>query len=111
MVRRSYEHLASGLEAYADLLLKLHNLISQGKGESEDSDAIRDHMDVYWKRLDEGDREIARQLSADLYSLDDTIANSHPQGDVYSAELAAEIGKAFRVPSHQRLRAGRQSDH
>lgn len=94
MVRRSYEHLASGLEAYADLLLKLHNLISQGKGESENSDAIRDHMDVYWKRLDEGDREIARQLSADLYSLDDTIANSHPQGDVYSAELAAEIGKA-----------------
>lgn len=97
MVRRSCEHLASGLEAYADLLLKLHDLIAQGKGDSEDSNAIRDHMDVYWNRLDDDELEIARQLSADLYTIYDARANSHPRADFYSADLAAEMRKAHEA--------------
>jgi tetratricopeptide (TPR) repeat protein len=94
MVRRSREQLGSALQAYVDLLLKLHQLIVQGKGDSEDSDALRDHMDVYWSRFDDGELKIARQLSADLYTIHNENENLRANADFYSAELAAEMGKA-----------------
>jgi len=94
MIGRTREHVTSALAAYADLLLKLHQLIADGKGDAEESDALRDHMDVYWKSLDVEELEIVRQLSADLNGIYDERNSLHPRADYYSDKLALEMAKA-----------------
>lgn len=53
----------------ADLMVKLHQLISRGEGDSDAADAIRDEVDPLWDRLDARERELYRRLSMDLYNL------------------------------------------
>jgi hypothetical protein len=49
---------------YERLLLKLHDLMTQGKGDSEEADAIRDAMDDPWNRLTAVEAARASGLSA-----------------------------------------------
>jgi tetratricopeptide (TPR) repeat protein len=103
MIRRPLEPVTPTLAAYADLLLKLHQLIANGRGDAEESDAIRDHMDFHWNLLDVEDLEIVRQLSADLSRIFEVEESLHPSADFYSADLAAEISKAHESKDYLRV--------
>jgi hypothetical protein len=56
---------------YERLLIRLHELIASGDGDSGDADALRDRMDGPWKRLSAQEVERLDGLSADLYMLQD----------------------------------------
>lgn len=55
--------------SYIRLLVQLHQLIAEGKGESDDADRVRDQMDVHWYQLNGEELALADGLSADLYTL------------------------------------------
>jgi tetratricopeptide (TPR) repeat protein len=104
MVRQVQDNVSQSLKAYADLLLKLHQQIAVGRGEMEESNSLRDHMDVYWKDLDESELAIVRQLSADLYTIYDGTNSRHPRGiDLYSSALAVEMAKAHQSKNFVRV--------
>jgi hypothetical protein len=48
--------------------VRLHELIEQGLGESEEADLIRDKMDAPFLALNESEREAAQLVSAAMYS-------------------------------------------
>ena len=54
---------------YMRHLVRLHELIAQGQGDSEEADAIRDQMDWPWSQLNRRQIELADGLAGDLYTL------------------------------------------
>lgn len=54
---------------YAGLLKELHELIAQGRTDSEEADALRDEMEGPWAALSPEEQRLVRGLSHDLYSL------------------------------------------
>jgi hypothetical protein len=61
----------SPLRAYTRLLLRLHELIAAGKGDTANADAVRDEMDAPWRSLGSAEQELAGGLSEDLYAISD----------------------------------------
>ena len=55
----------------ARLLLQLHQVMSEGKGNDEEADEIRDAMEAPWYRLTKAEVARLNVLSADLYMLAD----------------------------------------
>jgi hypothetical protein len=51
---------------FAELLLQYHRLLSDGKGESEQTSAVEDDMSELWERLDERQRTSLSGLGSDL---------------------------------------------
>lgn len=60
---------SSSVADYIGLLLELHGLMTAGRGESDEADAVRDRMDAPWARLRRDELRLVDGLSADLYSL------------------------------------------
>jgi hypothetical protein len=56
---------------YESRLVALHALDAQGRGESEEADALRDQMDDLSRRLNRPEKDRLSGLSADLYMLQD----------------------------------------
>jgi hypothetical protein len=56
---------------YEQLLIRTHELIARGEGDSEEADAVREAMDAPWYRLSEAEQIRLRGLSGDLYMLQD----------------------------------------
>jgi tetratricopeptide (TPR) repeat protein len=54
---------------YIGLLLQLHELMTAGRGGSDEADVVRDRMDAPWARLRRDELKLVDGLSADLYSL------------------------------------------
>jgi hypothetical protein len=76
--------------ALVGLLRRLHFLIAEGKGETDEADAIRDEMEGPWADMNTDERERTRVLSADLYTLDDnptTPCDSSAEADILRIEL------------------------
>ena len=65
----------SAFQDYVSLLEDLHSLIAQGKGDTDEADRLRDSMDDFWDRLNPREIQLARGLSADLYTLVDDPAH------------------------------------
>jgi tetratricopeptide (TPR) repeat protein len=63
---------------FADCLLRLHRQIADGQGDSDAADILRDQLDVLSGELSESDDSLLRGLSADLYTLGQTLAASPP---------------------------------
>ena len=55
-----------GYREYVRLLLGLHGLFVEGKGESPEADALRDRMDAAWEKLDHEQVEGVAGLASDL---------------------------------------------
>lgn len=53
---------------YVHLLKQLHRLISEGKGDTEEADALRDEMDTPWHSLSKEEIDRVNSLAADLYT-------------------------------------------
>jgi tetratricopeptide (TPR) repeat protein len=77
--------------AYARLLLQLHPLIEQGKGDTEEADAIRERMEEPWYAMTEQEQERFRWLSADLYAL----AEGGPKPIEMNTQERADYGRRF----------------
>jgi hypothetical protein len=56
---------------YERLLQELHHLMAEGKGDTEEADALREEMDEPWWALRREERARLDGLSADLYMLQD----------------------------------------
>lgn len=55
---------------YLHSLIDLHDQISQGKGDDQEADDIRDGMDVPWWKMPSNDTDITDMISVLLYLLD-----------------------------------------
>jgi hypothetical protein len=55
--------------AYARRLRAVHALIAQGKGDTEEAEAIADEMDAPWYAMTKPEQERMGGLSCDLYAL------------------------------------------
>lgn len=78
--------------SYARLLLRLHALLAEGKGETEEADVIRDDMDAPWHAMGQGDQERLRGLSEDLHAL----TEGHPNSQNLPPEEKARWYSALR---------------
>jgi hypothetical protein len=84
---------------------ELHLLMAQGKDDSPEADSIRDATDAPWESLSEVERRRVRNLSEDLYSLDEPavpLQPSNPQaqsklGDVLEARKHGDRDRALDV--------------
>jgi hypothetical protein len=93
----------SPLSTHAHQLLRLDQMMAEGQDDSEQADALRDQMDVSWYQMSPDELEIARQLSADLYTLHDDSLVRHPREfGIYSPELAADLASAVKSGDYLR---------
>lgn len=69
---------AHAAKEYSRLLLRLHDLIAEGKGDDEEAEAVRDEMDDPWYAMTERERERMAGLSEDLYSIAKNDVNPVP---------------------------------
>ena len=77
------------------LLLQLHQLMQDGKSESNEADAIRDQLDIPWKRLTQNESLRIDNLSADLASIEPASPFKHPNGGgILSSKIADQIQSA-----------------
>jgi tetratricopeptide (TPR) repeat protein len=87
-----------------DLLIDLHVLMRDGKGETQAADDIRDQMDAPWFELNEAEQQRIDGMSADLYTLEPDSPIEHvAASNVYSQELSAEIDKARKQCDYDRV--------
>ncbi len=86
------EHLAPALE-YARLQRLIHELIAQGKADTEEHEALADLGDAPWYAMTERERERMRGLSMDLYAL----GEGGPKRVRMSAEELAQWEEAARA--------------
>ncbi len=86
----------SPLAIHAHQLVLLDRKMAEGQGDSAEADALRDQMEESWYRMTPEELEIARQVSADLYTLHDDSLVQHPHDfSIYSPTLAAELGASM----------------
>ena len=82
----------SPLAIHAHQLVQLDRIMADGRGDGDEADSLRDQMDESWYRMTREELEIARQVSADLYTLHDDSLVRHPRDfNIYSTTLAAEL--------------------
>jgi hypothetical protein len=74
---------------YETLLKKLHRLMAEGKGDSEEADAVRDEMDRPERELSREELARLNGLSADLYMLQDDENFEPSDSDEGAPELLA----------------------
>ncbi len=79
------------------LLRRLHGMIAEGKGDTDEADAVRDEMDAPWYALSE--EEVARlnRLAADLYTLDEIPAIPAQRDESAARSLSAEIDLSWKA--------------
>jgi len=84
---------------YERSLLRLHELIALGQGESDQADEVRDAMDAPWGDLDEDQREVLGGLSADLYML--SGGEVREPADPTEAAEVLDLQRAKLYEAHQ----------
>jgi hypothetical protein len=86
----------SPLAIHAHHLVQLDRMMAEGQGDSPEADALRDQMEQSWYRMTPKELDIARQISADLYTLHDDSLVRHPRDfNIYSPTLAAELATSI----------------
>ena len=60
---------SSDFDESVRLLLVLHDLIAQGKGDDLEADQVRDQMEAPWCGMTDSQQELVNGLSADLYTI------------------------------------------
>ncbi len=89
MIWRRGQTDSGSLSAYTERLLRLHQLISFGEGDSEQADRLRDEMDAPWNNLNASQIRLIDGLSEDLYS-----SYATTPGDVEETESPPEFKQA-----------------
>src|SRR5438128_755191 len=82
--------------AYEILLKKLHRLIAEGKGDTDEADLVRDEMDGPERELTRTEDNRLGGLAADLYMLiDDEIYEPGDASDRDPESLRSDIQEAW----------------
>ena len=68
----------------------LHRLIAAGKGDEPEADAVRDSLDAPLSGMSKSERERARLLSEDLYSLSELAPDRELKPLTPSAQIAIQ---------------------
>lgn len=76
------------LRAYTRMLRQVHDLIAQGKGDSQEAEALADQMDSPWYAMSAQEQELVGGLSEDLYAL--------AEGKVKSVEMTPQQVEQWR---------------
>ena len=79
---------------YERLLDELSRLMAEGKGETNQADAIRDEMDAPWYKLSQEEIDRLRGVSADLYMIQDEEVYEPYEGT--QGELRTALSEALR---------------
>ncbi len=82
---------------YARLLVQLHVLIAEGKGDSAEADAVRDEMDAPGYALNEVEHARVNGLSEDLYTLAETGVKHVPMSPEERKAWGENIDRALRT--------------
>jgi tetratricopeptide (TPR) repeat protein len=86
---------------YETRLKELHDLIGEGKGDSDEADEVRDAMDLPYRQLTREEVDRLRGLSADLYMLQDDEIFQRFDGT--QEELRAALQDAWKKQDWERL--------
>jgi hypothetical protein len=92
----------SPARAYARLLLSLHDLISAGRGDDPEADAVRDQMDSPWYAMTEAEQERVGGLSEDLYALAENDRRLVKMSAEERQQWSREFGAAFEAGAWDR---------
>lgn len=92
-----------GMHTFARLLLRLHGYVVEGKGDSEEADALRDEMDQYWNGMTEAERERLRGLSEDLDVLTEGGVKLIPVSVAQRKEWSQNLKKAWESEDWDQL--------
>src|SRR5258708_38149147 len=96
--------------AYARLLTEMHRLIREGKGDSEEAEALADRMDAPWYAMTAQEQARMRGLSADLHALreggpkradmtpEQLATWQHDAGEAYTGGETADGDAALNFP-------------
>ncbi len=91
---------------YINLLLRLHDLICEGKGESDEAEAVRDQMDVPWTRMNAEQLARVRGISADLATLEPDPPIQHADDPrVFDDALAVGLQLLWKADQHEKILA------
>src|SRR5205809_7433475 len=77
---------------YARLLIEMHQLIDQGKGDAEEAEALADRMDAPWHAMTAREQARMRGLATDL----NTLRDGRPRRVKMSPEELADWKLAMR---------------
>jgi len=91
MIWRRGQTDSDPLSAYTERLLRLHQLIDSGEGDSVQADQLRDEMDAPWNNLNASQVRLIDGLSEDLYS-----SNSTTPGNLVEIESPSEFKQAVQ---------------
>lgn len=78
---------------YERLLIELHDLIAEGKGNDDEAEVVRDQMDAPWYKLSPEEDDRMSGLSADLYMLQGDEIHETYEGT--QEELVNALGEAL----------------
>lgn len=85
--------------AYEKLLIELHRLIADGKGDDEEAEAVRDAMDTPWYRLSREEDDRMSGLSADLYMLQDDEV--YEKSDWTQEQIRVILNSAWELDDYE----------
>jgi hypothetical protein len=97
MINQPNQAPTTPLQTHAHQLVQLDRMMAAGRGDSAEADELRDLMEVTWYQMTPDELQIARQLSADLFTLHDDSLVRHPVDvNVYSPSLATDLTELMR---------------
>ncbi len=103
----------SPARAYARLLLRLHSIIAEGRGDSDEAASISDEMDAPWYAMTRQEQERMRGLSRDLYALAEggpkPVDMSPAERQDYSARATAAFAALTEGDNDSALKFLRES--
>jgi len=77
---------------YVDGLLRLHRLMRDGLGDTDEANAVREEMDGPWYRLSKAEVSRTDDLSADLFTIEPDSESPHPaSGGISSDDARREL--------------------
>jgi tetratricopeptide (TPR) repeat protein len=102
----THDTISSPALEYERLLLQLAHLMAEGRGDTEEADALRDQMDRPWRELRPEEMGRLRALSADLYMLQDAeIPEPLDPAEGAPERLGAALQHAYDQQDWDRLLA------
>ena len=86
----------SAARQYEVMLTALHELMAEGKSDTDEAEAIRDEMDRVWPQLDEKEIDFLRGLSSDLYVLTGDEVYEPYSGTQFQLRADLQTAHSFR---------------
>jgi|GEM_PF-907384 len=81
--------------AYVKLLIEVHRLIQEGKGDTDEADKVREQMNEPWYEMTDEEQKRLQWLSHDLYALAEGSVQPIAMAPEERARYGSEWGRAY----------------